>query len=180
MIIRTAAQEQEETTLVGDLNYLVKTWNKIQTKAKSAEPPMLLYKDLSTTTSVIRDLFTTDVTKVFIDSKSLYKEIRDYIQLVQPDLNEKIEYYKSRMSIFDSFKIEEQIKTLMGRKVPIPNGGHIVIDHTEAMTVIDVNSGRYAAKKEQELNSLKTDLEASREIVRQLRLRDIGGLIVGK
>ena len=98
--------------------------------------------------------------------------------MVQSELEDKLEYYKSRMPIFETFRIEEQIKTLMGRKVPIPNGGHIVIDHTEAMTVIDVNSGRYAAKKEQELNSLKTDLEASREIVRQLRLRDIGGLIV--
>ncbi|MCB0729415.1 MAG: Rne/Rng family ribonuclease [Ignavibacteriae bacterium] len=178
LIIRTAAKEQDEFSLESDLKYLVRTWNKIQTKVKSTDPPMLLYKDLSTTTSVIRDLFTSNVSKVFIDSKSLYKEIRDYIQLVQPELSEKIEYYKSRMPIYETFKIEEQIKTLMGRKVPIPNGGHIVIDHTEAMTVIDVNSGRYAAKKEQELNSLKTDLEASREIVRQLRLRDIGGLIV--
>jgi len=178
LIIRTAAKEQDEESLESDLKYLVNTWNKIQTTVKNSKPPALLYKDLTTTTSVIRDLFTSNVSKVFIDSKNLYKEIRDYIQLIQPVLMDKVEYYKSRMPIFETFKIEEQIKTLMGRKVPIPNGGHIVIDHTEAMTVIDVNSGRYAAKKEQELNSLKTDLEASREIVRQLRLRDIGGLIV--
>lgn len=178
LIIRTAAKEQDEKSLESDLKYLVNTWNKIQAKVKDSMPPAILYKDLTTTTSVIRDLFTQNVTKVFIDSKSLYKEIKDYVHLVQPELIDKIEYYKSRMPIFETFKIEEQIKTLMGRKVPIPNGGHIVIDHTEAMTVIDVNSGRYAAKKEQELNSLKTDLEASREIVRQLRLRDIGGLIV--
>ncbi len=178
LIIRTAAKEQDEKSLESDLKYLVNTWNKIQSIVKDSDPPTLLYKDLTTTTSVIRDLFTPNVTKVFIDSKVLYKEIRDYVQLVQPELMDKVEYYKSRMPIFETFKIEEQIKTLMGRKVPIPNGGHIVIDHTEAMTVIDVNSGRYAAKKEQELNSLKTDLEASREIVRQLRLRDIGGLIV--
>jgi ribonuclease G len=178
LIIRTAAKEQDELSLESDLKYLVKTWTSIQNKVKNHKPPSMLHKDLTTTTSVIRDLFTPNVTKVFIDSKSLYREIRDYIQLIQPELNERIEYYKSRMPIFETFKVEEQIKTLMGRKVPIPNGGHIVIDHTEAMTVIDVNSGRYAAKKEQELNSLKTDLEASREIVRQLRLRDIGGLIV--
>jgi ribonuclease G len=178
LIIRTAAKEQDEESLESDLKYLVKTWNKIQNKVKNSDPPSLVYKDLTTTTSVIRDLFTDNVSRVFIDSKSLYREIRDYIHMVQPELEDKLEYYKSRMPIFDTFKIEEQIKTLMGRKVPIPNGGHIVIDHTEAMTVIDVNSGRYAAKKEQELNSLKTDLEASREIVRQLRLRDIGGLIV--
>ncbi len=178
LIIRTAAKEQDESTLETDIKYLVKIWSKIQSKVKSQKPPAIVHKDLSTTTSVIRDLFTSNVTNVFIDSKTLFKEIKDYIQLVQPELLEKVEYYKSRKPIFDTFKIEEQIKTLMGRKVPIPNGGHIVIEHTEAMTVIDVNSGRYAAKKEQELNSLKTDLEASREIVRQLRLRDIGGLIV--
>ncbi|MCB9248969.1 MAG: Rne/Rng family ribonuclease [Ignavibacteriales bacterium] len=178
LIIRTAAKEQEESSLESDLKYLVNTWQNIQEKVKSSSPPYLLHTDLSTTTSVIRDLFTPDVTKVFIDSKSLYKEIREYVQLVQPELLDKIEYYKSSAPIFDTFRIEEHIKTLMGRKVPLPSGGHIVIDHTEAMTVIDVNSGRYAAKKEQELNSLKTDLEASREIVRQLRLRDIGGLLV--
>lgn len=178
LIIRTAAKEQEESSLESDLRYLVNTWNKIQSSAKNVKPPSLLYKDLSTTTSVMRDLFTANVSNVFIDSKNLYKEIKEYMHLVQPELLEKINYYKSRQPIFDAFKIEEQIKTLMGRKVPIPSGGHIVIDHTEAMTVIDVNSGRYAAKKEQELNSLKTDLEAAREIVRQLRLRDIGGLLV--
>jgi ribonuclease G len=178
LIIRTAAREQDEASLESDIKYLVNTWEKIQSKVKNSKPPELLHKDLTTTTSVIRDLFTPNVLKVFIDSKSLYKEIREYVQLVQPELLDKIEYYKSRMPIFDAFKIEQQIKTLMGRKAPMPSGGHIVIDHTEAMTVIDVNSGRYAAKKEQELNSLKTDLEAAREIVRQLRLRDIGGLIV--
>ncbi len=178
LIIRTAAKEQEESALESDLRFLVKNWNQIQEKVKNTEPPALIYADLTTTSSVIRDLFTPDVSNVFIDSKSVYKEIRDYVLLVQPELVDKINYYKSSAPIFDTFKIDQQIKTLMGRRVPIPNGGHIVIEHTEAMTVIDVNSGRYAAKKEQELNSLKTDLEAAREIVRQLRLRDIGGLIV--
>jgi ribonuclease G len=133
---------------------------------------------LSTTSSVIRDLFTPDVSKVFIDSKKLFKQIKNYVQLVQPGLVDKLDLFKSGHSIFDSFKIEEQIKTLMGRKVPLPSGGYLIIEHTEAMVVIDVNSGRYAKSKEQELNSLKTDLEAAREIARQLRLRDIGGIIV--
>src|SRR5690606_39508053 len=98
--------------------------------------------------------------------------------LVHPELADKIEYFRSSNGIFDAFKIEEQIKTLMGRKVPLPSGGYLIIEHTEAMVVIDVNSGRYAKSKEQELNSLKTDLEAAREIARQMRLRDIGGIIV--
>lgn len=178
IIIRTAAKSQEESALESDLKYLVKTWADIQEKVKEMSPPKIIYADLTTTSSVIRDLFTANVSNVFIDSKNLFRETREYVLQVQPELVDKIDYYKSNLPIFDAFKIEQQIKVLMGRKVSLPSGGHIVIEHTEAMTVIDVNSGRYAAKKEQELNSLKTDLEAAREIVRQLRLRDIGGLLV--
>jgi ribonuclease G len=178
LIIRTIARNQNEDSLKEDLNNLLKTWQEIEASAKSESPPSLLYQDLNTTSSVIRDLFTADISKVFIDSKKLYKQIKSYINLIHPEYSDKIEPYRSKSSIFDSFKIEEQIKSLMGRKVPLPSGGYIIIEHTEAMVVIDVNSGRYAKNKEQELNSLKTDLEASREIARQLRLRDIGGIIV--
>ena len=178
LIIRTVAKDQTEDAVKEDLNNLVKTWKSIETSAKNENPPANVYQDLSTTDSVIRDLLTPDVSKVFVDSKRLYKQIKSYVQVVQPDLLEKIELYKSASSIFDEFKIEEQINTLMGRKVPLPSGGYLIIEHTEAMVVIDVNSGRYAKNKEQEQNSLKTDLEASREIARQLRLRDIGGIIV--
>lgn len=178
LIIRTVAKDQSEDALKEDLNNLIKTWQKIEAAVKTEKPPALIHQDLSTTASVIRDLLTPDVSKVFIDSKKLYKQIKSYVQLVQPEYLDKIEPYKSQSPIFDSFKIEEQIKTLMGRKVPMPSGGYLIIEHTEAMVVIDVNSGRYAKSKEQELNSLKTDLEAAREIARQLRLRDIGGIIV--
>ncbi len=178
LIIRTVARNQTEESLKEDLSNLVKTWAEIETTVKSEEPPSLVYQDLSTTSSVIRDLFTPDISKVFIDSKKLYRQIKEYVQLVQPSLADKIELYKSHLQIFDAFKIEEQIKVLMGRRVSLPSGGYLIIEHTEAMVVIDVNSGRYAKSKEQELNSLKTDLEASREIARQLRLRDIGGIIV--
>jgi len=178
LIIRTASKDQSEEALKADLNFLVKTWEQIQEEVKKNSPPYLVYKDLSTTISVIRDLFTPDVSNIFIDSKKLYKEIRSYINTHQPELLDKINLYKSSVPIYEEFKIEEQIKSIMNRKVDLPPGGYLFIEHTEAMTVIDVNSGRYAAKKEQELNSLKTDLEAAREIARQLRLRDIGGLVV--
>ncbi len=178
LIIRTVARNQSEESLKEDLSNLLKTWAEIESTVKSEEPPSLVYQDLSTTSSVIRDLFTPDISKVFIDSKKLYRQIKDYVQLVQPSLADKIEPYKSHLPIFDAFKVEEQIKILMGRKVSLPSGGYLIIEHTEAMVVIDVNSGRYAKSKEQELNSLKTDLEAAREISRQLRLRDIGGIIV--
>lgn len=178
LIIRTVARNQTEDALRDDLNNLMKAWAEIEETAKSETPPALVYQDLNTTSSVIRDLFSSDVSKVFIDSRKLYRQIKSYVQLVQPEVVDKIENFRSSDSIFDSFKIEEQIKMLMGRKVPLPSGGYVIIEHTEAMVVIDVNSGRYAKSKEQELNSLKTDLEASREIARQLRLRDIGGIIV--
>jgi ribonuclease G len=178
LIIRTVAKSQSEESLKEDLSNLLKTWQEIESTARSENPPALIYQDLNTTSSVIRDLFTEDISKVFIDSKKLYKQIKSYVQLVHPDLAENIEPFRSNNPIFDAFKIEEQIKTLMGRKVSLPSGGYLIIEHTEAMVVIDVNSGRYARSKEQELNSLKTDLEASREIARQLRLRDIGGIIV--
>lgn len=178
LIIRTVAKDQSENALREDLNNLMKTWREIEAAIKTEKPPALIYQDLNTTSSVIRDLFTPDITKVFIDSKKLYKQIKNYVSVVQPSLVDKIELFPSGTSIFESFKIEEQIKTLMSRKVPLPSGGYLIIEHTEAMVVVDVNSGRYAKSKDQELNSLKTDLEAAREIARQLRLRDIGGIIV--
>jgi ribonuclease G len=178
LIIRTVAKDQPEESLRDDLKILLKTWQEIETNVKTEKPPSLIYQDMNTTSSVIRDLFTPDITKVFIDSKKLYKQIKSYVQVVQPGLADKIELFPTGTSIFDSFKIEEQIKTLMSRRVPLPSGGYLIVEHTEAMVVVDVNSGRYAKSKEQELNSLKTDLEAAREIARQLRLRDIGGIIV--
>jgi len=178
LIIRTVARNQDEVALRSDLNQLVKTWNVIEKRIKSENPPALIHNDLNTTSSVIRDLFTPDISKVFIDSKKLFKQIKNYVELTQPDLIDKVERYQSSHSIFDAFKIEEQIKTLMARKVYLPSGGYLIIEHTEAMVVIDVNSGKYAKSKDQELNSLKTDLEASREIAKQMKLRDIGGIIV--
>lgn len=178
LIIRTVARDQSEESLKDDLSNLLKSWQRIESSVKTEKPPTLIHQDMGTTASVIRDLLTPDVSKVFIDAKKHYKQIKSYVQVVQSDVLEKIEPYKSQLPIFEAFKIEEQIKTLMGRKVPLPSGGYLIIEHTEAMVVIDVNSGRYAKSKEQEINSLKTDLEASREIARQLRLRDIGGIIV--
>ncbi|HEY6625644.1 MAG TPA: Rne/Rng family ribonuclease [Ignavibacteriaceae bacterium] len=178
LIIRTVAAKQDEEILKDDLKNLMKTWEKIEKEAKTQNPPALVYQDLNTTVSVIRDLFNSDISKIFVDSKKLHKEIKSYLEFVQPAIAEKVELYKSTYGIFNTFKVDEQIKTLMGRKVSLPSGGYLIIEHTEAMVVIDVNSGKYAKSKDQESNSLKTDLEASREIARQLRLRDIGGIIV--
>lgn len=178
VIVRTVAQDRDEEALRQDLESLLETWREIEKKVKSETPPALLYKDMATTSSVIRDLFTDAVDRVVIDSKKLYKEIHSYVELVSPQLIDKIEMYKERGPIFDVYGIEKEIATALSRKVWLKSGGYLIIEQTEAMVVIDVNSGRYAAKREQELNSLRTDLEAAREICRQLRLRDLGGIIV--
>jgi ribonuclease G len=177
-IIRTVAEGKDEPTLKNDLDQLIGTWREIEKTVKTEKAPALIYKDMTTTSSVIRDLFSNDVERVTVDSKRLYREIRAYINLTSPSLVDKVELYKGKEPIFDVFGVEKEIATAMSRKVWQKSGGYIIIEQTEAMVVVDVNSGRYAAKKEQELNSLQTNLEASREIVRQIRLRDIGGLIV--
>ncbi len=178
VIVRTVAQDQEEGALKQDLESLIATWREIEKGVKAEQAPALLYKDMATTSSVIRDLFTDSVERVVTDSKRLFKEIRAYVKLVSPELLEKIEYYKEREPIFDASGIEKEIAAALSRKVWLKSGGYIIIEQTEAMVVVDVNSGRYAAKREQELNSLRTNLEAAREICHQLRLRDIGGIIV--
>ncbi|MBM2842080.1 MAG: ribonuclease [Bacteroidetes bacterium] len=177
-IIRTVAEGKDDESLKNDLEGLVKTWREIEQAVKTEKPPALLFKDLSTTSSVIRDLFSNDVSRVVVDSKKLHKDICTYIKYTSPQLLDKIELHKDRQPIFDTFGVEKELAATLARKVWLKSGGYIIIEQTEAMVVIDVNSGRYAAKKEQEQNSLRTDLEAAREICRQLRLRDIGGIIV--
>ncbi len=178
LIIRTVAEGKEEELLKNDLEQLIKTWREIEKSVKTDQPPVLLYKDLSTVSSVIRDLFNNEVQRVVVDSRRLYKEITTYVKWFAPTLVDKVEFYRGKTPIFDVFGVAKDMQESLGRRVPLKSGGYIVIDVTEAMTVIDVNSGRYAANKEQEQNSLRTNIEASREILRQLRLRDIGGIIV--
>jgi ribonuclease G len=177
-IIRTVADGKTDDMLQQDLNDLIKTWEGIEKAVKSAKAPALIYKDMNTTSSVIRDLFQETVEHVVVDEKKLYKEIRNYVQWMSPDMLDRVEYYRENEPVFDKYGIEKEIQVLLSKKVWLKSGGYLFIEKTEAMTVIDVNSGRYAAKREQELNSLRTNLEAAREICRQVRLRDIGGLVV--
>jgi ribonuclease G len=177
-IIRTVAEGKEDNLIRQDLEELLRVWSNIQKAVKTENPPALVYKDMTTTSSVIRDLFGDRVERVAVDDKKLFKEIKAYVQWMSPDMLDRLEYYKGKEPIFDKYGVEKDIQTLMSKKVWLKSGGYLFLEKTEAMTVIDVNSGRYAAKKEQELNSLRTDLEAAREMCRQLRLRDIGGIIV--
>jgi ribonuclease G len=178
VIIRTVAENKEESALKEDLTRLLDQWRDLEKKVRELKPPQRVYQDSSLTSSVMRDLFTPDITRIVIDSKKMYREVMDYVEWAAPNLTGTVELYRGNKPILDAFNIETQIEQTMTRKSPLPSGGYLFIEHTEAMVVIDVNSGRYAARREQELNSLKTNLEAAREIARQVRLRDIGGIIV--
>jgi len=154
------------------------TWAKIQKKAENAKEPMLLYKDMELTTSIIRDLFQNDVDKVVVDSKKLYKEIIEYLEDYSPEFIERVELYKNKTPLFDYYNVEKDIELTKQRKVPLPSGGSIIIDQTEAMFIIDVNSGKLVSEATQEINAFKTNMEAVNEIARQIRLRDLAGIII--
>jgi len=178
LIVRTVAEGKDVRVLKNDVTSLVKTWERIQAKLKKQKPPSLVYKDMGMTSSVIRDLFTKDVGKVVVDSRKLYRDITSYLKDVAPNLVDKVELYTKKIPIFDQYKIENEIERSLTRKVWMKSGGYIIFDHTEALVAIDVNSGKFIGQKNHEENALKINLEAAREISRQLRLRDIGGIIV--
>lgn len=177
-IIRTAAVGKDEEDFETDWAKLKLTWEKIQRKISNSKEPTLLYKDMELTTSIIRDLFRDDVDKVVVDSKKLYKEILEYLEDYSPEFLERLELYKGKTPLFDYYQIEKDIELTKQRKVPLPSGGSIVIDQTEAMFIIDVNSGKLVSEATQEINAFKTNMEAVNEIARQIRLRDLAGIII--
>ncbi len=177
-IIRTVAQDKDSEMLEQELQMLLDRWKQIEETLKTTDKPGIIYRDQSVANTVMRDLFTPDVARVVIDNRKLYGEIRDYVSWAAPSLLEKIEHYGGKGPIFQQFDVEKELDKMLASKVWLPTGGYIILEQTEAMMVIDVNSGRYAKDKEQEMNALKTNLDAAREIARQIRLRDIGGLLV--
>lgn len=177
-IIRTAAVGKDEDDFETDWLKLKLTWEKIQRKIANSKEPTLLYKDMELTTSIIRDLFRDDVDKLVVDSKKLYKEIVEYLEDYSPEFIERVELYKGKTPLFDYYQIEKDIELTKQRKVPLPSGGSIIIDQTEAMFIIDVNSGKLVSEATQEINAFKTNMEAVNEIARQIRLRDLAGIII--
>lgn len=178
LIIRTVAEGHDEKILKSDLENLIKKWAELEASVKIDPAPVCVYRDMEITSTIIRDLLTSDVDKIIVDTKVLYKRLHAYIKSVSPQFISKIEYHHSRNPMFEEYSIEEEFNKSLNKKVWLKCGGFIVIEHTEAMTTIDVNSGKFIGKKDHEKNSLKINLQAAKEIARQLRLRDIGGLIV--
>ncbi|HEV2105081.1 MAG TPA: Rne/Rng family ribonuclease [Candidatus Eisenbacteria bacterium] len=178
VIARTAGEGKGDAEYAADIKHLTRLWQRIEKKADGVRAPALVHRELEMTASLIRDLFTEDVEEVFVDDPDSFAEIQRYLKAVSPELADRVKPFKGREPVFDAFGIEAQIEKTFERKVWLKKGGYICIDHAEALVAIDVNTGRFTGKKNQEETIFRTNMEAAVEVPRQLRLRDIGGIIV--
>jgi ribonuclease G len=179
VIVRTVAEGVTEEHFRREIESLLQLWRKINRKKTFVRrAPALLQRETSLTRGIIRDLFSTKVDALHVDSKELYNEIEQYLNQIDPELMSRVHLYAEPTPLFDKFDIESEIRDLFKARVELPTGGSLIIQPTEALVSIDVNTGRYTGKKDPEKTILRTNLEAAREIARQIRLRDIGGIIV--
>ena len=178
LIVRTAAEGASREDMERDLGRLLSAWAEIEKKSKTAKAPELLYTEPELELRVIRDLFNKDIERCYVDDPELARTLRDYVRATTPDLDQRLEFFEGSLPIFEEFRVLEQIRKSLDRKVWLPSGGHLVIDRTEAMTVVDVNTGKFVGKSNLEETVFRTNKEAAIEMARQLRLRDIGGIIV--
>jgi ribonuclease E len=179
LIVRTAAEGASDEALTHDLERLVEEWKGIEKRSKRAKAPALLYEEPELTVRVVRDLFTDEEYRELVtDSPRIFRLITDYLRDVGPDLLAKVRLHEGPLPAFEEFHVVEQIHKALDRKVWLPSGGYVIIERTEALTVIDVNTGKSVGKTNLEETVVNTNVEAAREIARQLRLRDIGGMIV--
>ena len=180
LIVRTVGEEVTQEKLEREFERLHERWQKIQSQAESQQAPALVHREATLISGVIRDLFSDKFEALRVDSKQAYDEIVDYVKTVDEDLLDRVHLHRGPGSLFDEFGVEEEIQKAFRRKVGLKSGGHLVIEPTEALVSIDVNTGRFTGKgkKDPEETILRTNLEAAREIAKQLRLRDVGGIIV--
>ena len=177
-IVRTNGLGRTVEELSLDLAYLLALWDEINNKIPNATSPSLIYRDDKLIVRVVRDYFKDDIEEILIDNKNIYSEAKEFIEAVIPDHSEKVKFYDEEIPLFNRYQIESQIELAFQREISLSSGGSIVIDPTEAMTTIDINSARSTKGKDIEETAFKTNLEAAVEIARQLRLRDVGGLVV--
>ena len=178
VIIRTVAQNKKVAELDQDLRDLEKKWAKMYKELRNASPRKKLLGEMNRATTVLRDELNKEFTSIHVDDESLYNELKDYVRTIAPEKEDIVKLYQGKVSLFENRGINKQIKATFGRKVNLKSGAYLIIDHTEAMHVVDVNSGnRKATNPDQELNALDTNVEAAEEIARLLRLRDMGGIV---
>ncbi|MFY9779042.1 MAG: Rne/Rng family ribonuclease, partial [Candidatus Baltobacteraceae bacterium] len=177
-VVRTAAAGVSQAELIADLGVLIRMWHGILESYKRAPAPSLIHKDMNLVYKAARDFITPEVDKVFIDNAEEFEKVRDFMRLLGPQYVDRIEHYNNGRSLFKDYKVDDEVRKLLLPKINLPSGGSIVIETTEALTVIDVNSGKFTGGKNLEDTIVKTNIEAAAEIARQVRLRDIGGIIV--
>lgn len=177
-IVRTVAEGVDEAVLAKDVQYLMKLWSEVLERRRRVKPPTLLHGDLDLVLRGARDLLNARVRRLVVDDRDTYHRVRRYAETFFEDQLEKVTLYTGDEPIFDAFGIEEEVQRAMSRVIPLPSGGTLVFDHAEALTAIDVNSGRFSGGKDLEETITQTNLEAVKEVTYQLRLRNIGGLIV--
>ena len=179
VIVRTVGEDITQETFQNEITSLINQWAKINKKTKFVgNPPKLLHRETSLTRSIIRDLFSEKIDSLTVDSKQIFNEIVEYLGGIAPELVDRVKLYEEKVPLFDKADIETEIRDLFKRRCDLPSGGYIIIEPTEALVSVDVNSGRFVGKKDPEKTIFKTNSEAAREIARQMRLRDIGGIIV--
>ncbi len=178
VIVRTVGEDVTKETLERELTTLIAQWKRITRKTHFVRAPSLIHRETSLTRGLMRDVFSTKVEQVTVDSKQLYNETIEYLKGIAPELIDRIKLYEEQTPLFDKINIEQELHDLFKRRCDLPSGGYLIIEPTEALVSIDVNSGRYTGKKDPEKTILRTNLEAAREVARQMRLRDLGGIIV--
>ena len=178
VIVRTAAEGAEEKDLTQDIQFLLQVWNRVEERSKSSRAPALVYQDLHLIRRVVRDLFTDEVERFLIDSKEEFQRVQDLLGSFAPQLKPRVHLYRGETSVFEHTGVERELEKALRRKVWLKAGGYIVVDRTEALTIMDVNTGKYVGKTDLASTILRTNLEAVEETIRQIMLRDIGGIIL--
>jgi ribonuclease E len=177
-IIRTAGQGCSKRDLKNDLRYLGRLWRTIEKRLENEKSPSEIYQESDLVIRAMRDVFNSKISNIICDSESVVKKIREFFAIAAPRLKRKVTYYDSKVPLFHKYKIEDEISKVQSRRVELKGGGSIIIEQTEALVSIDVNSGRYRKKENAEQTAYQSNIEAASEIARQLRLRDLGGLII--
>ncbi len=177
-IIRTAGVGKTKTEIERDLKYLTRLWETIEKKRKESPAPVELYTEGDLVTRTVRDVYSSDVERIVVDNKEVAKRVKEFLKITAPRTKNKVELYEDPIPLFHKYDIEREIELMHSRYVPLPSGGSLVIDSTEAIVAIDVNSGKFREHNDAETTAFKTDMEAADEICRQLKLRDLGGVII--
>lgn len=177
-ILRTAAEGVDAEDLNTDLQFLLRLWGKVNERMHNPKSPMIIYEDLPLFLRALRDTARPDISKVLIDSRETYQKANDFVSSLVPEMANKLEYYPGERPIFDLYNVEEEIQLALDRKVDLKSGGYLIFDQTEAMTTVDINTGAYVGHRNLEETIFRTNLEAATAIGRQLRLRNLGGIII--